>query len=334
MKEFRRQTNATTLTYAWETAPNAPFSRDLLARVGPLRSRAGETAASLLLAAEEFRPDAVLVSGWQDAGYVAACRQLKRKGIPVISGCDTQWKGTVRQRVAGIVAPWHVQRFIDVLWVTGERQRWLAHRLGYRGDRCWSGFYACDVDAFAPAAAVDRGSREPAFLFVGRYVSEKGIDTLAAAYAEYRRRVAAPWKLVCAGAGALRDRLIACGAEDRGFVQPPALPALMAEATAFVLPSTFEPWGVVLQEAAAAGLPLLASNACGASVHLLRSGFNGFAFEPLDSEGLTQAMVTTQHLSALERRTMGEASGALAKQFTPALWASCLEQGIRRLTAA
>src|SRR5690606_27599003 len=137
----------------------------------------------------------------------------------------------------------------------------------------------------------------PYFLYVGRYVPEKGLDTLADAYRVYRQQVSNPWKLVCAGAGPLKETLLAAGAEDRGFVQPGDLPALMHEASAFVLPSRFEPWGVVAHEAASSGLPLILSNACGAGVHLLRDLHNGFVFPAGDANSLAKAMVQLHELS-------------------------------------
>ncbi len=323
---FQERTNADVLIYAWNTDLNAPFDESIRAAGLTTRSRQSRSDGELTEAAKVFAPDVVLVSGWWDKGYVSACRAMKKMGVPVVSLCDTQWTGSLRQNVAVLAAPLYVKKFIDVLWVTGDRQRRLANALGYRGRRCWDGFYACDVDAFATTA--DRTALPPAFLFVGRYVPEKGIDTMVAAYAAYRAQVSQPWQLVCAGAGPMRDKLIACGAQDQGFIQPPDLPPLMAKATALVLPSTFEPWGVVLQEAAAAGLPLIASHACGASVHLLRTGYNGFAFEAGDIGGLTGAMLAMHHATAAERAVMGAGSAALARQYTPKLWAKTLERGL------
>jgi len=133
--------------------------------------------------------------------------------VPIVAGCDTQWTGSVRQNVAALTAPFYVQTFIDVLSVTCDRQQRLTNALGYRGRRCWDGFYACDVDAFA-TGGVDRTGAPPTCLFAGRYVPNKGIDTLIAAYAAYRAQVSDAWQLVCAGAGSLCDRVVACGAQD------------------------------------------------------------------------------------------------------------------------
>jgi len=329
---FRRVTDATLLTYAWPTETDAPFSEAMTAGIGEIRNRAVVSPADIVVAGHKFAPDAVLVSGWMDKGYLRAARAFRRLGIPVIAGCDTQWTGALRQRIAAFAAPIYLHTAFDALWVTGERQAAFAHALGYRGDRCWDGFYACDWDRFA-AAPPPAGDREspPSFLYVGRYVPEKGITTLAAAYARYRAMVDRPWPLVCAGAGPQRAALVAAGALDHGFVQPAELPGLMANASALILPSIREPWGVVLQEAAAAGLPLIASRACGAAVHLLRDGFNGNTFPPEDTAALARAMTRLHESSAADRTAMGAASRCLSRQYTPELWAQQLHNGIARL---
>ncbi len=330
LRTLRQTAGTDLLAFAQAPQANAPFSQETIGALGGVRGREAETPQSILEAARKFRPDAVLVSGWADRGYATVCRTLKGAGVPIISGCDNQWTGSARQRFATVAAPWHLHRFIDVLWVPGERQRVFANALGYRGNRCWDGYYACDLPAFA-AARTASAARPPAFLFVGRYIPEKGIETLATAYRQYRDRVADPWPLVCAGAGPLRNVLVKCGADDRGFVQPKDLPTVMAGAAAFILPSHFEPWGVVLQEAAAAGLPLIATRACGAAVHLLRDGWNGYACEPGCATSLADAMVSMHEANDAARQAMQLASSHLAAQYSPQLWAETLICGVGRI---
>lgn len=329
LRAFRDRSGAELLIYAWPNQKNAPFDVEVFSDIGEINSRVDVTVADIERSLDAFKPDAVLVSGWSDKGYVKICRKLKARGIPVISGCDTQRTGSARQRVAGMIAPWYVQRFIDVLWVTGERQRQFAARLGYAGASCWDGYYACDWNAFARRREqVECVSSKPKFLFVGRYAPEKGLDTLAMAYRAYCQQVQAPWPLVCAGVGSLRNVVLEAGAEDRGFVQPADLPDLMHEAAAFVLPSQFEPWGVVVQEAAASHLPLILSTACGAGDHLLRPHYNGFNFEAGSVAGLTRALTAMHELTQVEREEYAKTSFELSSQYTPERWAETLTNGL------
>ena len=355
---------------AWPNPSDAPFDAAVLGAVGEVANRNDYSDGALLAMALEFNPDVVLVCGWSDAGYVKVCRDLKARGVLIVSGCDTQWKGSLRQHVASVIAPCHVQRFIDVVWVSGERQRQLAAKLGYTGDRCWDGYYACDWSRFA---AVDRrldivdGSSDheslsgcdasntdlsspcsdsrPAncdlaspisnlrksFAFVGRYAPVKGLDTLAEAYRIYSSKVESPWKLICAGKGECREQLIAAGAEDRGFLQPEALPAFLGEASAFILPSRFEPWGVVVQEAAATGLPVIVSDVCGAGVHLVRDRWNGRSFAAGDAQHLAVCLLWMHRQSDEQLAELGRNSFELSKQYTPDRWARTLLEGVEGL---
>ncbi len=149
LRTFRSVSGAEIRVYAWPNQKNAPFDSGAFNDIGDVRERKEISDTNFDQILLHFKPDAVLVSGWIDGGYVQICRELKSQGIPIISGCDTQWTGSLRQRGAGLIAPWHLHKFIDILWVSGERQRQLAAKLGYTGDRCWDGFYACDWDAFA-----------------------------------------------------------------------------------------------------------------------------------------------------------------------------------------
>src|SRR5699024_540616 len=103
-------------------------------------------------------------------------RHFKKQGVPVVAGCDTQWRGTWRQEVARRMARWYLHPSIDVLWVSGERQRQFANRLGFTGPRCWSGYYTCDWTRFAGTKSP--AERQQQFLYTGRYVEAKGLDVL------------------------------------------------------------------------------------------------------------------------------------------------------------
>lgn len=312
--------------------PDAPFDDRHFSWITHLHDRTAHDTDSMRLLLDDFAPDGVYMSGWSDKGYLRVAREQRRTGVPVVAGSDNQWKGTLRQQVGRLIAPYYLHPAIDALWVAGERQRQFAARLGYFGRHCWDGIYACDWDAFGSAHIPDKQLKNPAFLFVGRYVSVKGLQTLVEAYARYREHVDQPWMLRCAGTGPLEDLLDGqAGVVNAGFIQPDSLPDLMAHAGAFVLPSHHEPWGVVAQEAAAAGLPLICSEACGAAVHLLRDFYNGFLVATGDVDELTQAMVRMTLLTPGERSKMGQRSHELSRQYMPARWADTLVHGLARL---
>ena len=338
LRALRSRHGAELLVLRWPIAAEAPFDARLFDGIGAVHDRGTLSDDALDALLDAFDPDGVFMAGWMDKGYVRAAKRLKARGVPIVAGTDAQWRGTPRQHAARLLAPRLLHPAIDVLWAAGERQRQFAERLGYAGRRCWTGYYSADRDHFTPAYArrLAHPPETPHFLFVGRYQPVKGLDTLLAAYRAYRATASAagetPWPLVCVGKGPLGEELRqAEGVEDRGFVQPDALPGLLAAASAFVFPSRWEPWGVALHEAASAGLPVIASDACGAAVHLLRDRFNGFSFGSGDADHLAQKLTRMARATPEERAEMGRASFALSEQYTPERWADTLVYGFADL---
>lgn len=312
---------------------DAPFDNEIIEKSGAhlVAFREDLTVSQMMAEVERFAPDIILTSGWMFKDYLEVCRWFRKRGGKVVAFCDTAYRGSLRQRIGCLLAKWLVHPAIDVVWVAGERQREYAKRLGYRTRHLWEPMLCCDWPAFAAHRRTDPNQGE-GFLFVGRLVPVKAFDILIKAYGLYRKSVSNPWPLKIIGSGPLSKM-----AENKegikllGFVQPSHLPAMMASASAYVLPSNFEPWGVALQEAATVGLPLIASDACGASVHLLRDGWNGYLIEPGSVAELTDALIRMHTLSNDARRAMGVNSFELSKQYTPELWAATLVGGWEKL---
>ena len=331
LRAYKELTGARLLIIAWPGQANAPFDHTKFKGVGDVNLRTQFDGQALYRTCNNFCPSAVLVSGWQDKGYINICRRLKKQGVPVVSGLDTQWNGCFRQKIASLVAPIFTHQFIDIFWGCGDRQRIFANKFGYLGDKFWDGFYSCESEVFSRSIRANTLKlSQKKFLFVGRYVTEKGIKTLIEAYKLYRFEVAEPWNLMCAGTGPLGKLLNIEGVENYGFVQPAELPQLFAEASAFVLPSLFEPWGVVVHEAASSKLPLILSNACGSGDHLLEHTKNGFKVETGSVQGLTDAMLAFHHLADTELQEFGERSYQLSLQYSPEIWAQTLYTGLNK----
>jgi len=148
-------------------------------------------------------------------------------------------------------------------------------------------------------------------LYVGRLVEQKGIKYLLNAVKMLNSDSLA---LLLIGDGPLRRKLESkCYIEDiknvyfLSFKQKEQLPQFYAVADIFVLPSVREPWGVVINEAMACGLPIIATNKVGAAVDLVHEGKNGFLVPEKDSEAICDAIrkiVTNKSL----RQQMGEKS--------------------------
>jgi glycosyltransferase involved in cell wall biosynthesis len=90
------------------------------------------------------------------------------------------------------------------------------------------------------------------------------------------------------------------------------------------MPSEKEPWGVVMHEMAAAGLPLIATSEVGAASAFLEDGKNGFLIPPANEEVLIHALKRAMSLSSADYALMREHSHKLASAISPAIWSSTL----------
>jgi glycosyltransferase involved in cell wall biosynthesis len=206
--------------------------------------------------------------------------------------------------------------------------------LGFSASKIHTGVYAADTAAFEKVFAdslISKQAQYPKkFLFVGRFVGVKGLEELIPAYAQLRKE-GCDWELELVGTGEMKAQLEKTpGVRLRDFVQPAQLPQLAVDAGAFVLPSRFEPWGVVLHEFAAAGLPIIASDACGAASAFLKSGENGFQHHAGNTESLTQAMRQIWQATDSQLLAMGQRSVELSRSLSPQSWASTLETFLPR----
>jgi glycosyltransferase involved in cell wall biosynthesis len=166
-------------------------------------------------------------------------------------------------------------------------------------------------------------------LTVCRFAGEKNLVRLVEAFAHYREQCnpGSAWDLVLCGDGPEAPEIEKAIARSGwsavihrpGFLQADALSRWYAHAAAFVLPSLSEPWGLVVNEAAASGLPLLVSSRAGCAATLVPDpeGTTGARFDPLDLEQMTIRLAWMAALADDERRAMGLRAAALASDWGP-----------------
>lgn len=281
-----------------------------------------QSPEAIARAVAETEPDVVVTSGWFYRPYVDALLDPALAHVALVVGMDSPWEGRWKQHLARFPLRRYLGR-TDAVMVAGERSREYALRLGIPAERIFTGLYGYDFTQFAEAAAEIRTQDEmpKRFLFTGRYVEEKDLETLLAAYDLYRQSSSNPWALSCCGMGPLAHLLAGReGITDHGFLQPNDLARMFAQHGAFIMPSRFEPWGVAIGEAAASGMPLICSTACGAALDLLRPFYNGLSFSPGDVQGLARAMGwIEEHYDELS--LMGSRSQHLAEAFSAPVWA-------------
>lgn len=158
-------------------------------------------------------------------------------------------------------------------------------------------------------------------LFVGRLLAKKGLSVLIEAFGRLRKDNPRAFLLV-AGDGVERDNLEAqaraLGTDDVrfvGFKGSDELGRIYAAADVFALASLAEPWGVVVNEAMAAGLPVVLSDQVGASADLVCEGENGYVVPAGDSDALADRLSLVLESDA-RRKAMGARSREIISSWT------------------
>ena len=237
------------------------------------------------------RPDVVVVSGWSTFAAQAAVAWCRARRVPYVLHVESHdldprppWRRAVKDAVATPL----IRGAASVLAVgSAARESVLAR--GAKGVRIFAN--TIDVDRWIErAASLPRTPHDdPLVLSVGRDVAEKGFDHLQAA---------------CAEAGVRLDIVTGGLSEDE-------LAQRYVDADVFALLSRHEPWGVVVNEAAASSLPLVLSDRVGAAHDLLRDGENGFLVPAEDVEAAADALRKLGDPKL--RRRMGERSRELVR---------------------
>lgn len=268
------------------------------------------------------RADAIVLGGWNQPAFWAALLRARRRGTPVLTWVES----TRADSTGGLLEPAKrlLLRATAAVIVPGAASAQLVRGLGVADDRIVVAPNAIDAELFG-AAAVERPRRERCrFLYVGRLADEKGVDVLL------RALDGVDAELVVAGSGEAEERLRAlapAGVTFLGHVGRDDLVGVYRDADALVLPSRSEPWGMALNEAAAAGLPLVASEAAGATAELVEEDGNGFRVPPGDVEALRAALRRLAADPELRSR-MGRRSREVAARFTPTAWADAVAAAV------
>jgi glycosyltransferase involved in cell wall biosynthesis len=301
---------------------------------------AADCRVAMLEALDKDQPDAVCIVGYARPESMAAARWANRRGRPAVLFSESQAIDRPRVWWKELVKRGRICRFDSAL-VGGPPHRDYLVQLGMSRGRIALGYNAVDNDYFARAAQacrIDTASRAgspaaPYFLSVCRFVPEKNLIRLVRAFASYRRQSdpRTAWDLVLCGDGlgaAELDAAIAASGwksaiHRPGFVQADALPRWYSKAGALVLPSLSEPWGLVANEAAACGLPLLVSQRAGCATTLIPEpeGTTGAQFDPLDIESMTTRLAWMAALSESERAQMGRNAAETVSHWGPGQFA-------------
>jgi glycosyltransferase involved in cell wall biosynthesis len=283
-------------------------------------------------ALNRFRPRAVLCGGYNYVASWQAARWATRHKIPLLLWSES----TVHDlRRRWRVVEWMKVRFTrrcTTFVAAGKSSRDYLLALSASDKSMFTAPNAVDVKFYAVQAAKARtvaekvraryGLPERYFLYAGRLIPGKGVFDLLAAYAKLEQHERSQMGLVFAGDGVSRRDLTARAVEIHpgcirftGFVQREQLAELYALATALVFPTHSDPWGLVVNEAMACGLPVIATDVAGCVPDLVVNEVNGFIVRPGNVAELVRAMRKLSDPGTADK--MGRCAASRIQNFTP-----------------
>lgn len=309
-------------------------------------SAAGEfshhSKRQLLAELDRFDPDAVAIIGYTGPVSRAAvgwCRYHRKGALLMLSSHAADyarlwWKEWPKRQLI---------KLYDAAIVSGQPQAGYARQLGVPADRIRPGYGVVDNDFWRDGAAQARNNAsewrthyelpERFFLTACRFIPKKNLDGLLNAYASYVAQTGGtPWSLVIVGDGplasTLRQEVVDLGLTDLvhfpGYLPAAEMAAIYGLASAFVLASSYaEQWGLVVNEAMAAGLPVLVSNICGCVPDLVKDGETGFAFNSADEKELA-TFLNSFASGAIDIAAMGDEAQMQIERFSPEIFAQNL----------
>lgn len=271
--------------------------------------------------------DAVLLHGYAYAAFVLAFMAARSRGIPVFMRSEThlglkrsKWRRRLRDGILSLA-----YRNVAACLAIGSRNRAYYRSLGVPECRIFDVPYTVDNDRFVAAARLSVEERrqlrekfglpseQPVVLYASKFTRRKHPDDVVAAVAQLRERgIRVSLLLVGSGEleGALRQQVAQLGLADvafAGFVNQAELPRVYAASDVFVLPSENEPWGLIVNEAMCAGLPVVVADEVGCVADLVEEGANGALCTAGNVDSLENALARV--LADEDRRmAMGEAS--------------------------
>jgi glycosyltransferase involved in cell wall biosynthesis len=274
-----------------------------------------EIDADIVFAPATAFPEGMAALSWR--------RRAGRRSVLM----DDAWEGSDQRSWPTRVAKRILHRGVDAAFVPAPSHHPYYEGLGFPPDRIVDGVDVVDNDFFASTAEEARGREGELrgrlglpgsyFLFVGRPVLRKGLDTLLEAYRAFRLGAGdrAPG-LVVVGPGDGRGGGEAAGVRFAGAHFGKELGFLYGLADILVVPSRRDPWALVVNEGMAAGLPVIVSRGCGSARTLVREGENGWTFEPGDAPGLAALLSRGAALGRGRLAAMGARSREIAASWT------------------
>lgn len=277
--------------------------------------------------------DVLICAGWLDFASqigLLMCKILKRPYI--LWSESTINEPSWRRKLSLPLVKWIVNQ-ADAYIATGTRAKEYLISLGANPEKIFVGISTVDIQHFQRESRMSKKEKETIkrkhqiktkkiILFVGQFIERKGLRYLIRAFGEAKKRND-DIGLVLVGSGPLKSELAEICLREKiddvyfiDHLEIDQLPKIYGLADLFILPSCEETWGLVINEAMACSLPVIATDKVGASVDLIKNGINGYVIKDRNIKDLSlsiEKIINNENLT----KKMGKNSGDLINNFGP-----------------
>jgi glycosyltransferase involved in cell wall biosynthesis len=284
-------------------------------------------------ALQRFRPNSILCGGYNYPAFWEALAWAKFHRVHFAAWIESTSRD---QRKAGVLAEFVKRQFVhscSAFAVPGKSAFEYVASMGVPGERIHTAPNAVDNLRFANLARsarereaqcrTDLGLPPRYFVYAGRVTREKGVFHLLEAYTRLEPELREEMGLVLVGEEIAKNELMQNAAKIYpgtvffpGFVQRDQLAVFYALAEVLVFPTLSDTWGLVVNEAMACGLPIIATDVAGCVADLVQDRDNGYVVPSANIGKLAEAMAAFARDPELASR-MGERSARLIEGFSP-----------------
>jgi len=283
---------------------------------------------------------AVVSVGWADRSYQVLLQEAQRRRLPLVVTSDSRRRDLPRSPAREWLKRQLLAGYSSAV-VAGSESRAYLQQLGFPPQAIHQPWDVVDNDYFLHLPPGSTTDRDPHFLCVSRFVDKKNHAGLLRAYGHYQN-TGGRWDLELVGFGPLEPQLHAAVAElpdpsrcrIRPFLQLPELARAYRQASALVLASLADQWGLVVNEAIAAGLPALVSTGCGCAADLIEHGVSGLSFDPVHHRQLAEQLHAMERLSPCQRQALVAAARQRLQAFSLASCAQALQAAVAQALAS
>ncbi|KST63325.1 glycosyltransferase family 4 protein [Mastigocoleus testarum] len=328
------------VAYDWKTQPEKfPFS--IISVLG--EKELGEVSFAYLqeklyAVLSDVNPDAIAIAGYFRLSMIAALGWSVWKRKPAILLSESKEDDGSRNWFKETFKFWLFKAYKAAL-VGGEVHKRYLTKLGMPSSAIFFGYNVVGNKVLHPnkIKSLKIPLRKPYFLAINRFIPKKNLPFVVEAYGMYRQVMGDnAWDLVLCGDGQMRlqieQQINESGLSNfihiPGFLQQDQLLPYFAHANCFIHASTHEQWGLVVNEAMAAGLPVLVSNRCGCFEDLVVEPINGFGFCPYDRQQLIDLMLKISS-GEVNLKNMSQAALQHIEKFSPEYFAQGLVGAVK-----